>query len=48
MPVTCCAYCGKEIDVGQNNFKAGRTGEPFCDDCKAEEEGGAADENDSP
>ena len=39
---TECAYCGEPIhatDEEINNLcKSGKTGEPYCEDCKCEEE----------
>lgn len=37
--ITHCAYCGKEIPYDEARFSGGQTGEPYCDECRAEEEG---------
>lgn len=36
--ITNCAYCGEEICLSQKNLESGKTGEPYCEKCKHEEE----------
>lgn len=36
--ITYCAFCGEEMKYDSESFVIGKTGEPVCSNCRAEEE----------